>query len=187
MKDLLVAGSQLAAKTGELSEKGMNAVQTLKNDNIWDVLANIIPQEWTDSWDTFKMQLFIGLLIVVGIVLILSVCPSVVRSFIRGLDVAAVGGVLVWLGTRVPEILFIDDMELPLVGVGVALIVLGLFIFIVAKVMGGRRRAKERFKAETEARKQKDLAKRAEELAKPAEVELKIGSGEAETAEKTEK
>ncbi len=181
MKDLLTADNgSLAAKAGELSEKGMNAVQTLKSQNIWDVLANIIPQDWNDTWDAFKMQMLTGLLIIVVLILLLSVMPSVVRNFLRGLDVAVIGGVMVWLGTRVPEIIFVTEMEVPLIGIGIALIVLGLAIFIIAKIHAGRKNAKQRYKAEAEAKAAKDaeLEKRAEKLAEPAEVELKLPENE---------
>ncbi len=169
MKEILTADNgSLAAKAGELTEKGMNAVQTLKSQNIWDVLANIIPQDWNDNWDAFKMQLLVGLVIIVALIVLLSVLPSVVRNFIRGLDVAVVGGVLVWLGMRTPEIIFVTEMELPLIITGIVLIVLGIFIFIVSKVVAGKRHAKERRKEEM---KHLDEQKLAKETAKPVQAE----------------
>lgn len=166
MKDLFFGENSLTSRAGELTEKGLNAVQTLREQNIWDVLAKLIPQEWNDAWDAFKMKMLIWLLIIVGLFILISLCSQAIKRIIRGLDIAAVGGLLVWLGTKVPDIVFVRDLEKTLMMIGIGLLVFGLAIFVISRFVAGKikNREKAKFEAKVNQRVEEELKKREKEL-----------------------
>lgn len=127
------------------------------------------------AWDDFKMNVLLW--VVVAIVAIILICTLFdgVRRAIRGLDVAAIGGLFIWIGTKIPDVPLLNDLKAPALYLGLGLVVLGVIVFIIAKTVGRKRQkkkdAKKRSKLEDQIRQEVEGKLRAELKAaeKPAE------------------
>lgn len=96
----------------------------------------LIPQALFDNWHAFTHKMFIAIiLVIIALVLVNTVFDSV-RRVIRGLDVAAVGGVILWGSTKIPNIVFIRELISPMQKLGMVLVAVGVVLFIVFKVTG---------------------------------------------------
>ena len=82
----------------------------------------------------------ITLYIVLGIVAIVIVSNllDAVRSYIRGLDTAALGGLFLWLSYKSSDIIAAKTFTGLLLLIGVTLLVTGLLLFIVTRLFRGR-------------------------------------------------
>ena len=85
------------------------------------------------------------LYIIVGVValVIISLLLDGIRKFIRGLDTAALGALLIWLGYKSSEIALVSVLTNLLYLVGGTLLVTGLIVFILLKVIRRKRAVKK--------------------------------------------
>ena len=87
----------------------------------------------------FKLVLFIiGLIVALVIVNLLL---DGIRRYIRGLDTAALGGIILWLGYKASSISFISLVTNLLYLIGGTLCAVGLLVFILSKMFGRKRKA----------------------------------------------
>ena len=87
----------------------------------------------------FKLVLFIVGLIVA--LVIVNLLLDGIRRYIRGLDTAALGGIIIWLGYKASGISFISLVTNLLYLIGGTLCVVGLIVFILSKMFGRKRKA----------------------------------------------
>lgn len=88
----------------------------------------------------FKLALYIVLGIVA--IVVISLLLDSIRRFIRGLDTAALGALLLWIGHKASEIKIISIVSNLLYLIGGTLFAVGLLVFIVLTLFK-RRRAKK--------------------------------------------
>lgn len=109
------------------------AVTTKVSEFDWEKL---IPHELFDKWENFTSKMFITIIIAVIVLVLLNTVFDSVRRVIRGLDVSAVGGLFMWISYKLPDFVFIRNLKDPFMKLGVALLVVGIILFIVFKVIG---------------------------------------------------
>lgn len=113
-------------------------VTTKVSEFDWEKL---IPQDLFDKWDAFTTKLFITIIVAVVVLVLINTVFDSVRRVIRGLDVAAVGGLFVWISYKIPDFVFIRNLKDPSMKLGVALIAVGLILFVVFKIIGAKTHA----------------------------------------------
>lgn len=101
-----------------------------------DAFEKLIPQWVTDKWDAFTHGFLLKLVIAIIIIVLITTLFDGVRRVIRGLDVAAIGGIFYYLGSKVPDIILIRSLIKPLHIIGMILMAVGVVIFIVFKILG---------------------------------------------------
>ena len=97
--------------------------------------------------DATKSKLI--LYIVAGIValVIVSLLLDGIRKFIRGLDTAALGALFIWLGYEANKFALVKNLSDLLYLVGGTLVVTGLLVFIIIRLIRGKRKARDAYKA----------------------------------------
>ena len=80
--------------------------------------------------DTLKIYIIIGLIAIV----LISLLFDLVRKYIRGLDMAAIGGLLLWIGFKIKEVPIIKGLCGALSLAGRTLLIAGLVVFAVIRL-----------------------------------------------------
>ena len=90
---------------------------------------------------TSALESKLMLYIIVGVValVIINLLLDGIRKFIRGLDTAALGALLVWLGYKSTQLPLVSVLSNLLYLVGGTLLVAGLIVFILLKVVRRKR------------------------------------------------
>ena len=98
------------------------------------------------------------LFIVAGIVLIVLIGLLIdgIRKYIRGLDTAALGGLLLWLGYKNSENAATQSLSELMYIVGATLLVTGLLVFIIIKII--RHKHKQKLIQRTQSEWERDEA-----------------------------
>lgn len=117
-----------------------------------------------DNRDALEFK--VGLYIVLGVVaiVIVSLLLDRIRRVIRGLDTAALGVLLLWLGHKAAELKVVSAVSMLLNLIGGTLLGTGLIVFVIIMLIRHKRnlKAKERAKEE-KAREEKAREEKARE------------------------
>ena len=112
----------------------------------------------------FKSKLILYIIVGIVALVIISVLLDGIKKYIRGLDIAALGALLFWLGTVSNKYALVKALSDLLYLVGGTLVVVGLLVFIIIKLVRGKRRARRKQAMRQEAEKEA-AEKEAEEKA----------------------
>ena len=99
------------------------------------------------NMDGAKSKLILYIIAGVIVLVIVSVLLDGIRKFIRGLDIAALGALFIWLGYQADKHALANTFSDLLYLVGGTLAVTGLLLFIVIKLIRGKRKARKQYKA----------------------------------------
>ena len=121
--------------------------------------------------DSIKDNLFLYIILGIIALVIISVLLDGIKRFIRGLDIAALGALFIWLGFEADKIAIASSVSDLLYLVGGTLAVTGVLVFIIIKLIRGKRKARRNRAMQQAAEKeQRELEeKRAREKAKETE------------------
>ena len=97
--------------------------------------------------DGFKGKLILYIILGITAVVIISVLLDGIKKYIRGLDTAALGGLLIWLGYEANKIALVRTLSDLLYLVGGTLVVVGLIVFIIIRMIKGKRKARNQYNA----------------------------------------
>lgn len=167
----------------DLVEKGKSALEGVKDTDVMELVKKVIPDDWFTAWDDFKLKIFLWIGALVVLLILINLCSDAIQRAIRGLDLLIIGGLMVWLGIKVPDIIFIGELKMPLILLGGALGIVGILIFILRKTRGHRKKVKAAEKAKMEAMKEMEKQAAAETAAKEAK---EAAEAKTETADKAE-
>lgn len=95
----------------------------------------------------FKGKLIFYIIVGIVALVIISALLDGIKKYIRGLDTAALGALLIWLGYESNKIALVKSLADLLYLVGGTLVVVGLLLFIIIKIIRAKRRARNRYKA----------------------------------------
>ena len=131
-----------------------------------------------EFWNDFVMGGLKFIFIAIVALVLFNALFNGVYRFIRGLDVAAIGGVFTWFAIKIHDIPVVCQMSKPLLLLGLGMIVLGILIFIVFRWWGKRKVRREANAQLKKAAKKEDRkaqeAPSIEEFTKPEDIELKL-------------
>ena len=112
----------------------------------------------------FKGKLILYIVAGIVVLVIISLLLDGIRKYIRGLDTAALGALLIWLGYEANKFALVKSLSDLLYLVGGTLVVVGLLVFIIIKLIRGKRKARDKYKAKhQELEKQQRETREAEE------------------------
>ena len=97
--------------------------------------------------DGFKGKMILYIIAGIVILVIVSALLDGIKKYIRGLDTAALGAILIWLGYESNKLALVKSLSDLLYLVGGTLVVAGLLLFIIIKIIRGKRRARNKYKA----------------------------------------
>ena len=103
---------------------------------VGDGLENTIQEVFGDRWHSFTQGVLLKLVIIVIAIVLITTLFDSIRRIIRGLDVAAIGGLFFYLGCKVPDVVLLRELIKPLKTIGLILFGVGVVLFIVFKVAG---------------------------------------------------
>ena len=92
----------------------------------------------------FKSKLILYIIVGIVALVIISVLLDGIKKYIRGLDTAALGALLIWLGSVSNKYALVKTLSDLLYLVGGTLVAVGLLVFIIIKVIRGKRRARKK-------------------------------------------
>ena len=90
----------------------------------------------------FESKLVLYIIIGVAAIVIVNLLLDGVRKFIRGLDTAALGALLIFLGYKASEVKLVSVLSHLLYLIGGTLLVLGILIFVIMRLIKSKRKAK---------------------------------------------
>ena len=108
--------------------------------------------------DGFKGKLILYIIVGIVALVIVNLLLDGIRRYIRGLDTAVLGALLIWLGYQSDKIALVRTLSDLLYLVGGTLAVTGLVVFIITMIIRGKRNARDKYKA-----KHQELQKKMEE------------------------
>lgn len=118
------------------------------------------------AWDDFKMNVLLWVVVAIVAIILITAIFDGVRRVIRGLDVAAIGGLFIWISTKIPDLPLLNDLKAPAMYIGLGLVVIGLIVFVFSKTVGRQRQKtkekKTRSKLESQIRQELEEKIRAE-------------------------
>lgn len=97
--------------------------------------------------DGFKGKLIFYIIVGIVALVIISALLDGIKKYIRGLDTAALGALLIWLGYESNKIALVKSLSDLLYLVGGTLVVVGLLLFIIIKIIRAKRRARNKYQA----------------------------------------
>lgn len=118
----------------------------------------------------FKTKLILYIIIGIIVLVVISVLLDGIKKYIRGLDTAALGALLIWLGSISNKYALVKTLSDLLYLVGGTLVVVGLLVFVVIKVRRGKRRARKKQAMKQAAGKELQEEKEREPEEKDAEA-----------------
>lgn len=97
--------------------------------------------------DGFKSKLILYIILGIVAIVIVSLLLDGIRKYIRGLDTAALGALLIWLGYQADKVALVRTLSDLLYLVGGTLAVVGLLVFIIMRMIKGKRKARNQYEA----------------------------------------
>ena len=89
-----------------------------------------VTQRLQEFGDKFKLYFILGVIALIVLVLLLDT----IRKYIRGLDIAAVGGLFLWVSSKIDETPIIKGLCGVFTTIGETLLIGGLAVFIILRV-----------------------------------------------------
>lgn len=114
---------------------------------------SLMPSAITEKWHAFTHDVLLKVIIILILVVLITTLFDSLRRAIKGLDIAAFGGLFIWMGSKIPDIILIRELIKPLYVIGLALVAVGVVIFILKCIIGSRKKKKMKEKAAKEAEK----------------------------------
>ena len=90
----------------------------------------------------FETKLMMYIILGVVAIVIVNLLLDGVRKFIRGLDTAALGALLIFLGYKASELQLVSVLTNLLYLVGGTLVAVGILVFVLMMIIKGKRSAK---------------------------------------------
>ena len=84
-----------------------------------------------DNPEIFKSKLLLYVIAGIIAIVLLSLILDKIRKYIRGLDTAAIGALVFWLGYKVSQLAVPKGVAEIMVLAGATLIIVGLLVFIL--------------------------------------------------------
>ena len=86
----------------------------------------------TDGLDSFKTKAILYIVLAVFVLVILSVLLDGIRKYIRGLDTAVFGGLVIWLAYEANQYSLTKSAAVYIFAAGGALLVSGIIVFMIS-------------------------------------------------------
>lgn len=96
-----------------------------------------------DKKDALEFRLTLYIVLGIVAIVVVSLLIDGIRKYIRGLDTAALGALLIWIGYQASKIKVISVVTNLLYLIGGTLVAAGLLVFILLKIIR-RKRARKR-------------------------------------------
>ncbi len=97
----------------------------------------------TDTKNSLEFKLTLFVIGAIVVLVIVNLLLDGIRKYIRGLDTAALGGILIWVGYKASGLAMISVVTKLLYLIGGTLLVVGLLVFILSKLFRRKRPAKQ--------------------------------------------
>ncbi|MBQ0004603.1 MAG: hypothetical protein KBS68_01925 [Clostridiales bacterium] len=125
-------GEALTSLFGGKSEAASQGVGKVN----WE---SLMPSAITEKWHEFTHDVLLRVVIILILVVLVLTLFDSLRRAIKGLDIAAFGGLFLWMGSKIPDIILIRELIKPMYIIGLALVAVGIVIFILKCIISGRR------------------------------------------------
>ena len=131
------------------------------------------------STDSVRTKAILYVIAGTAIIVLISLLLDIVKRYIRGLDIAALGALLFWLGHEAAKSEISQAYAPYLYAVGGTLVVTGLIAFILIKIIRHKRNVKKKMAMERETvMQQREQALREKEAQKAAEAAAETAPSE---------
>lgn len=97
----------------------------------------------TDTKNSLEFKLTLFVIGAIVVLVIVNLLLDSIRKYIRGLDTAALGGILIWVGYKASDLAMISVVTKLLYLIGGTLLVVGLLVFILFKLFRRKRPSKQ--------------------------------------------
>lgn len=105
----------------------------------------------SDNLDGIRTKAILYIIVGIIALVIINLLLDSIRKFIRGLDTAALGAVLIWLGFEAKKLTIVKAVSDLLLLIGWTLVIVGLLVFILIKLFRGKRNRRKRAAAQKDS------------------------------------
>ena len=121
-----------------------------------------------DKLDAFRTKLIIYIVIGIVIIVIISLLLDGIRKIIRGLDIAALGALFLWLGIKSKNVILINVASRYLLAAGGTLFIIGLLVFLILRLIRRKHDDRVYMKRQRKLEKQQTIIKEHEDRGTPS-------------------
>ncbi len=94
---------------------------------------------FTEKKDALEFKIMLYIILGIIAIVVVSLLIDGIRRYIRGLDTAALGALLIWVGYQASKIKIISVVTNLLYLIGGTLLAVGLLVFILLKIIRRKR------------------------------------------------
>lgn len=98
-----------------------------------------LASSFTEKKDALEFRIMLYIILGIIAIVVVSLLIDGIRRYIRGLDTAALGALLIWVGYQASKIKVISVVTNLLYLIGGTLLAVGLLVFILLKIIRRKR------------------------------------------------
>lgn len=101
--------------------------------------------------DSIEFKLALTIIGIILAVVIVSLLLDGIRKFIRGLDIAALGVLIIWLGHKASKIALISVVTKLVNLIGITLLIVGILVFVLLRLIRSGRSSRKKREIEVDS------------------------------------